>query len=389
MPRMINRVILLVIDGLGVGAMPDAAEYGDAGANTLTHLADTVQGLNLPNLEALGLGHIASITGVRTMAQPHGCFGRLAFASPGKDSVTGYWEMSGVVLKGGGTGFASGLPAGMVSLLEQTWGRKTIGNRVSSMTAMLKDYGDEHLACGAPIVWTDGGRTCHAAAHEAVMPQADFVQLCRAARKSIQDNGVPIRIVAHPFTGEAGAFTASAGRKDLVPEPPGLTMLDVLNRSSQIIMGLGKVSDLFSGRGFTRALTASSAWAAFDETIRRLSQVPRGLLYISLDLMPTNSAEAAAAALQEFDRRVPDLFDKLRTGDLVMITSDHGRDLSRPGAMSTREYVPLLVTGPRLAQGVNLGTRSTAADVGQTIVDALRADRLPVGESFLEAVRPG
>jgi phosphopentomutase len=388
-PRMINRVILLVIDGLGVGAMSDAAEYDDAGANTLTHLADAVQGLNLPNLEALGLGHIASVKGVRTMAQPHGCFGRLAFASPGKDSVTGYWEISGVVLKGGGTGFASGLPAEMVSVLEQAWGRKTIGNRVSSMAAMLNDYGDEHLACGAPIVWTDGGRTCHAAVHETVMAQADFVQRCRAARKSIQDAGAPVRLVAHSFAGGAGAFTATAGRKDFVPEPPGLTMLDVLNRSSQIIMGLGKVSDLFSGRGFTRALSVSSAWAAFDETIRRVNQVPRGLLYVSLDLIPTDSAEAAATALQEFDGRLPELCDKLRTGDLVMITSDHGRDLSRPGRMSTREYVPLLVTGPKLAQGVNLGTRCTAADVGQTIVDALRAERLPVGESFLEALRPG
>jgi phosphopentomutase len=388
-PRMINRVILLVIDGLGIGAMPDAAAYGDAGVNTLVHLADAVQGLTLPNLEALGLGHVASIKGIRTMGQPQGCFGRLGFTSPGKDSVTGYWEMSGVLLKTPAGAFSSGIPSDIVAALEQAWGRKAIGNRVSTMDAMLKDYGDEHLACGAPIVWTDGGRTCHAAVHQAVLSPADFVPRCRAARKSIQDHGMPIRIVAHPFTGPAGAFTAMPGRKDLIEEPPGVTMLDVLNRSSQIIMGLGKVSDLFSGRGFTRALPASSAQAAFDETVRRLDQVPRGLLYSSLDLMPLDAADAAAAALQDFDRRLPELCDKLRAGDLVIITGDHGRDLSRPGAMSTREYVPLLVTGPKLAQGVNLGTRSTAADLGQTIVDALRADRLPVGESFLEALRPG
>jgi phosphopentomutase len=297
--------------------------------------------------------------------------------------------MSGVILKSTTGAFASGIPTGIVAELEQAWGRKTIGNRVSSMTAMLHEYGDEHLACGAPIVWTDGGRTCHAAVHETVVSQGDFVQRCRAARKLIQDDGLPIRIVAHPFTGVSGAFRAIPGRKDIIQEPPGVTMLDVLNRSSQIIMGLGKVSDLFSGRGFTRALPTPSAEAAFDETIRRLDQVPRGLLYISLDLMPLDGVDAAATALQEFDRRVPELCDKLRVGDLVIITGDHGRDLSRPGAMSTREYVPLLVTGPKLAQGVNLGTRSTAADLGQTIVDALRADRLPVGESFLEALRPG
>lgn len=389
MPRMINRVILLVIDGLGIGAMPDAASYGDADANTLTHLAEAVQGLTLPNLEALGLGHVTPIKGVRTMAQPHGCFGRLGFTSEGKDSVTGYWEMSGVIVRSTASAFGSGIPGELVDALEQAWGRKAIGNRVSSMNPMLKQYGDEHLACGAPIVWTDGARTCHAAVHETVMSQTDFVQRCRAAKKSIRDDGMPVRIVAHPFTGEAGAFTAIPGRKDIIQEPPGVTMLDVLNRSSQIIMGLGKVSDLFSGRGFTRALPVPSGRAAFDETIRRLDQVPRGLLYISLDVMPLDGADAAATALQEFDRRLPELCDKLRVGDLVMITSDHGRDLSRPDAMSTREYVPLLVTGPRLAQGVNLGTRSTAADLGQTIVDALRADRLPVGESFLEALRPG
>ena len=386
---MINRVILLVVDGLGIGAMPDAAAYGDAGANTLMHLADAVQGLTLPNLEALGLGHVTSIKGVRTMAQPQGCFGRLGFTSQGKDSVTGYWEMSGVILESTASPFGSGIPAEIVAALEQAWGRKAIGNRLSTLSEMLREYGDEHLACGAPIVWTDGGRTCHAAVHETVMSQTDFTQRCRAARKSIQRDGMLIRIVAHPFTGGAGAFTTIPGRKDIIQEPPGLTMLDVLNRSSQIIMGLGKVSDLFSGRGFTRALPTPSAEAAFDETIRWLDQVPRGLLYISLDVMPLTGLDAAATALQEFDRWVPELCDKLRAGDLVMITSDHGRDVSRPGAMSTREYVPLLVTGPKLAQGVNLGTRSTAADLGQTIVDALRADRLPVGESFLEALRPG
>lgn len=385
---MINRVILLVIDGLGIGALPDAAEYGDADANTLVHLAEAVGGLSLPNLEALGLGHVASVKGVRTMAQPNGCFGRLGFASQGKDSVVGYWETSGVILRAGGAKPASGVPADVVSVLEHVLGRKTIGNRMASMATMLMECGAEHLASGAPIVWTDGGNTYHVAVHETIMPTADFHQRCREARKAVKGIGAPVRIVAHPFSGEVGAFKLNAGRKDVVSEPPGPTMLDVLNRSSQIIMGVGKVYDLFSGRGFTRAFPASSAMAAFEETLGMMSKVPRGLLYVSLDLMPED-ANNAATALQEFDRRLPDLFDKFRVGDLVMITGDHGRDLSRPGKLPTREYVPLLVTGPKLAQGVNLGTRSTAADLGQTIVDALRAERLPVGDSFFEALRPG
>ncbi|TKS57891.1 MAG: hypothetical protein EWM72_03369 [Nitrospira sp.] len=385
---MINRVILLVIDGFGVGALPDAAEYGDAEADTLVHLADAVGGLSLPNLEALGLGHVARIKGVRTMAQPDGCFGRLGFASQGKDSVVGYWETSGVIVRDGGAKYASGVPADVVAVIEQMLGRKLIGNRMASMTVMLQEYGAEHVSSGAPILWTDGGNTCYLAAHESAMPPADFQQRCREARKAVKGAGAPIRIVAQPVTGEAGSFRPHAGRKDFVSEPPGLTMLDVLNRSSHITMGIGKVYDLFSGRGLTRAFPAASAIAAFDETVGMMNKVPRGLLYVSLDLLPEDTTQAATA-LQEFDRRLPDLFDKLRIGDLVMITGDHGRDVSRPGKTPTREYVPVLVTGPKLAQGVDLGTRVTAADLGQTIVDALRAERLPLGDSFFEALRPG
>lgn len=385
---MINRVILLVIDGLGVGSLPDAAEYGDAGANTLAHLAEATGGLTLPNLETLGLGHLAPIRGVRTMAQPHGCFGRLGFASRGKDSLVGYWETNGVILREGTAKFASGVPPEVVGHLEQALGRKVIGNRVASMGTMLAEYGAEHLSAGAAILWTDGGTTCHVAMHGAAMPPADFLQRCRNARKAITSAGAPVRIVAHPLVDEGGSLRPGASRKDLVAEPATPTMLDALNRSSQIVMGIGKVYDLFSGRGLTRSFPVASAGMAFDETVGMLSKVPRGLLYTSLDLLPEDT-KAAAAALEEFDRRLPILFDKLRTGDLLVVTADHGRDVTRPAQTTTREYVPLLVTGPKLAQGVNLGTRATAADVGQTIVDALRAERLPVGESFYEALRPG
>lgn len=384
---MINRVILLVIDGFGVGPLPDAADYGDAHANTLVHVADAAGGLDLPNLEALGLGHLAVVKGVRAIAQPSGCFGRLGFTSNGKDSVVGYWEVSGVVLQAGGATYASGLPPDHVAALEQAFGRKVIGNHVASMAGMLREFGLEHRAGGQPIVWTDGQNACHVAVHEAVMPPAEFHQRSREARKLIKGSGVPIRIVAHPIQGE-GVFTPSAGRRDIVSEPSGLTMLDVLNRSSQIIMGVGKVYDLFSGRGFTRSFPADSAATALDETLGMLSKVPRGLLYVSLDLMPEDIL-SAASALHHFDRRLPDLFERLRAGDLVIITGDHGRDLSFPGKTPTREYVPLLLAGPRLAQGVNLGTRTTAADLGQTIVDALQAERLPVGDSFFEALRAG
>ena len=385
---MINRIILLVIDGFGIGALPDGADYGDADTNTLMHLAETVDGLSLPNFEMLGLGHVAQIKGVRTMPQPSGSFGRLAFAASGKDSVVGYWELGGVIQRDARTVCGSGVPAELVDIVEQIVGRKSIGKSVSSMGAMLRRHSMEHMATGGPMLWSDGGNTCLLAMHESLMAPVDFHQRCREIRKSAKDSGLLLRIVAQPVTGGRDLLRAHVGRKDFVMEPPGLTMLDVLSRSGQITMGVGKIYDLFSGRGFTKAWPVASGIEALDEVIGMLSKMPRGLVCASLDLLSEDAAQSATA-VQDFDRRLPDLFEKLRLGDMVIVTGDHGRDCSLPGRTSTREYVPVFVTGPKLAQGVDLGSRATAADVGQTIVEALRAERLLVGDSFFDALRPG
>ncbi|MCP9440736.1 MAG: phosphopentomutase [Nitrospira sp.] len=383
---MINRVLLFVIDGLGIGPLPDAAEYGDAEADTLAHLADRVGGLSLPNMETLGLGHVASIPGVLSATQPLGCFGRLCFTTQGTDSVAGHWEINGIVSVGAPS-CTDGVPRQVVAAVEQALGRKVIGKDVASLGSMLKEYGLDHLACGAPILWTDGRNTCHVAAHEAVLAREALYQGCREAWKTVKQAGLFIRIVAHPVAGESGHFQAHGSRRDFVVEPPGVTMLDVLNRSGQIVMGIGKVGDLFGGRSWTKTFSVLSAQEAFEETIGMLSTVPRGLLYAGLDFS-TDEATQAAEALEEFDRRLPSLFDKLRVGDLVIITGSHGRDLSRPLKRPTREYAPLLLLGPKLPAGVDLGTRSTAADLGQTVADAFGAQRLPVGDSFWEAIKP-
>ncbi len=385
---MIKRVILLVMDGCGVGALPDAADYGDADANTLVHLAESVGGLSLPNLEMLGLGHVAQIKGVRAMGQPGGCFGRLAVASAGKDSVVGYWELSGVVQREGAAVCRSGVPTSIVDIIEQVFGRKSIGREVALMGMMLHRHGVEHMATGAPILWTDGGNTCFLAMHESIMAVSEFHHRCREVRKTAKGAGILLRIVAQPVSGGHDRLRPHAGRKDFVHEPPGVTLFDVLSRSGQIAMGVGKVSDLFSGRGLTKSFPTASAVASVEEVVGMLNKVPRGLLAASVDLWSEDQTQMATA-LQEFDRRLPEVFDKLRLGDMVMLTGDHGRDGSLSGKTSTREYVPLCVTGPKLAHGVDLGTRGTAADVGQTIAEALGADRILHGESFLDALKSG
>ncbi|MDR4469081.1 MAG: phosphopentomutase [Nitrospira sp.] len=385
---MINRIILLVIDGFGIGALPDGGDYGDTDANTLEHLAEAVDGLTLPNFEMLGLGHVASVKGVRRMGQPSGNFGRLAFASPGKDSIVGYWEIGGVIQRDVPTVCNTGVPAKIIDIVEQILGRKSIGKSIASMGVMLRRYSAEHMATGGPILWTDGGNTCWVAMHESFMAPSEFHQRCRDIRKSGKDAGLFVRVVAQPVTGGQDALRPQVGRKDFVVEPPGVTMLDVLSRSGQLAMGVGKVYDLFSGRGFTKAFPVASGMVAFDEVIVMLGKMPRGLVCASLDLL-SEDAGRAATAVQEFDRRLPELFEKLRLGDMVIITGDHGRDFFLPGRTSTREYVPVFVAGPKLAQGVDLGSRPTAADVGQTIVEALRAERLLVGDSFFDALRPG
>lgn len=383
---MITRVIVLVIDGLGVGALPDAGEYGDAGTHTLSHLADAVGGLHLPTLEALGLGHITAIKGVRAMGQPEGLFGRLGFLSKGVDSMAGYWEIAGLQTDSAGPLYPDGFPPELVAVLQQTLGRKILGNRRASGAAMLREYETAHLASGSLLVWTDGRRTCHVAGHENAIRQDELFQRCRDARKLLKDRWGIWRVSAYPLTGDAGAVQFATHSREFVIEPPGQTMMDVLNRAGQIVIGAGKVGDLFSSRGLTWSIPVGPWTALFTEVTGMLKKAPRGLIVAGLNVLEPEAAQSAAA-LHDFDRRLPELLEQLRPGDLLVLTGNHGQDFTKTDQVATREYVPLLATGPKLAQGVNLGIRASAADLGHTIVEALQGDELPVGESFLNALR--
>lgn len=385
---MITRVFLFVVDGLGVGATDDAADYGDANANTLAHIAEASDGLTLPTLESLGLGHICKVEGVRAVAQPAACFGRLDFRSKRVDSVSGYREIAGCLPDSGEPAFAESFPSEVVAALAQVCGRTVLGAQVSSAAEALNEWGVDHCTSGSPIVWSDGRQTCFLAAHVTTMRPEVLYQHAKQARKVLHDRWNVGRVVAQPLEGSGEELRCGAGRRDFAGEPPGQTMLDNLNRSGQILIGIGRVGDLFGGRGLTRSVIASTWTAALDEANKTFTKVPRGLIFVGLDLV-THDAGQSALALQEFDRRFEDMCGQFRPGDLCILTGDHGRDPKKSHGLPTREYVPLLITGPKLAQGVNLGIRASAADIGQTVVEALRANSLPIGESLLDALRPG
>lgn len=381
---MITRVVLLVLDGFGVGALPDADAYGDGGCNTLQRLAAISKGLALPNLEHLGLGHLGQFQGIRPMAQPEGCFGVLGFSTKGKNSLSGHWELAGYVIEEDERPCET-FTDELTTALESALGQKTLGNCRAVSLEPIAEFGRPHQTSGTLIAWIDTTGTIFLAAHEQVVPAEELYRLAREARRLLKQLLPIVRVVACPFVGQPGMFTVTERRRDFAVEPPGLTLLDHLSRASQLVIGVGKVGDLFSGRGVTRSVPLFQAEAVMDEVVGMFSKVPRGLIYANLPVISPD-LHATVSTLQQFDRRLRDLQESLKIGDVLIITGDHGFDCARPAPGHSREYVPCLVTGPRLARGVNLGARTTAADLGQTIGEALGAARLSWGDSFLDAL---
>ena len=391
---MINRVILVVLDGVGAGAAPDAAAFGDEGAHTLAHVAEAVGGLRVPNLEALGLGHLGTLAGVRRTGQPDGCFGRMAQLSPGKDSTTGHWEMAGLVLEKPFPTYPQGFPGEVIEAFQQAIGRKTLGNYAASGTVIIQELGLQHLQTGSPIVYTSADSVFQVAAHERVIAVEELYGMCRTARRLLAPPHQVARVIARPFAGDPGSFMRTDGRRDFSVEPPAQTLLDALKAAGYPVIGIGKIEDLFKGRGLTRAMPTKNDTATMEATIGVLKSVPRGLIFANLiefDMLygHRNDAPGFARALQAFDARLPEIIGGMQQDDLLCVTADHGNDPTRPGTDHTREYAPLLVYGACVARGVNLGTRKSFADLGQTIAEALGIKRLARGESFLHGILKG
>jgi phosphopentomutase len=392
-PQRGRRAAIIVLDGVGVGEAPDAATYGDVGSSTLPHVAEWAvahaEGWALPNLARLGLGHVVPIAGVTRADRPTGAWGRMRPASAGKDSTTGHWEIAGVRLERPFPTYAHGFPREVVDAFAARTGRPVIGNVVASGTAVLDDFGPEHERTGAWILYTSADSVFQVAAHEAVVPLDELYAACATARAMLAPPHDVSRVIARPFVGQAGAYRRTGNRRDYSLAPPAETLLDALEAAGVARAGVGKVDDLFAGRGLTADHTASNA-----EGIARVSEWLRGgsdgLLFANLVDFDTlyghrNDTAGFAAALRAFDDAVPALIAALREDDLLFITADHGNDPTTASTDHARERVPLLACGPRV-RPVDLGERPTFADLGATAAEWLGVGFRGAGTSFLGAL---
>jgi len=377
---------VIVLDSLGIGALPDAAAYGDEGSDTLGHIAARVP-LAVPALRSLGLSRVAAL-GPPDVA-PKGAAGRMAEASAGKDSVTGHWELMGVVLDRPFPVFPAGFDPSTVEAFARATGRPVIGNRAASGTAIIDELGEEHQRTGAWIVYTSADSVFQIAAHEETVPLAELYRACEIAYRLVGEGLGIGRVIARPFVGSPGRFRRTARRRDYALPPRGTTLLDAMHTASRSVVAIGKIDDLFAGRGISRAFHTASDEEGMDRVVEQMAQIDEGLIFANLVDFDTqfghrNDVEGYARNLARFDARLDEVLRCLRDTDLLVITADHGNDPTTPSTDHSREYVPLLVTGKAVAPGTDLGTRATFADLGQTLAELFAVGPLAHGRSFLD-----
>ena len=384
-----RRVIWIVLDSVGIGEMPDAAEYGDAGSNTLGNIALRCP-LQLPNLCRLGLANIRPIHGLAPAEKPAGSYGRCALASPGKDTTTGHWEMAGIHLERPFPLFPNGFPREVMEPFEQRIGRSSLGNKPASGTEIIQELGEEHIRTGAPIVYTSADSVFQIAAHEEVIPLFELYKMCETARDILRGPYEVGRVIARPFAGEPGAFVRTTNRHDYAVPPPRGMLLDRLQERRVPVFSVGKILDVFLGRGIGDYEKTKTNADGMAKTIAAMEEAERGLIFVNLvdfDMLygHRNDVEGYARALEETDLWLPRLEGAMGDDDLAIFTADHGCDPTTPSTDHSREYTPLLVHGRKARAGVNLGTRATLADIGQTVADNFGTS-IPAGISFLDSI---
>jgi phosphopentomutase len=386
------RVFLIVLDGVGIGALPDAADYGDAGSHTLRHVAEAVHGLRLPSLERLGLGRIDDVPGLRPLVSPSGAWGRLRERSPGKDSTTGHWELAGIVLDRAFPTYPHGFPEGLLARWCERTGRGWLGNVAASGTEIISRLGDEHRRTGSFIVYTSADSVFQVAAHEGTVPLDELYRACTIARDLLQGEHGVGRVIARPFETTDEGYRRTARRRDFSLPPPATTLLDRLTEAGQPVITVGKVDELFAGRGVTDAIHTANNQEGEQVLVDLARQPGAGLVFANLvdfdqQYGHRNDPVGFARALEQFDGRFHEILGHLRAGDLCMVTADHGNDPTTPSTDHSREYVPLLGAGPRVRPGVDLGTRESFADVAATLAELFGVPRPTTGRSFLREMR--
>ncbi|MBT3188040.1 MAG: phosphopentomutase [Anaerolineae bacterium] len=383
----INRVIIIILDSAGIGAAPDAALFGDVGSHTLGNIAQAVGGLDVPNMEAMGLGNIAIMEGVKPQLKPSAAFGKMDEVSAGKDTTAGHWELAGIHITQAFPMYPEGFPPEVMDAFEAQTGRGFLGNYPSSGTVILDKLGAEHLETGKLIVYTSGDSVFQIAAHEEIVPVEDLYNYCKMAREILRGKHEVSRVIARPFIGEPGNFTRTANRHDYSVIPPEATVLDNLKDAGLIVLGIGKINDIYVGHGVTKAIHTQSNKDGIEKTIDAIrTHTDKGLIFTNLvdfdaKFGHRNNPEGYADALAEFDQYLPQIMDALAEDDILVLTADHGNDPTYPGTDHTREYVPILIAGSAV-QAVNLGVRSTFADLAATIADIFDVKAPPQGESF-------
>ena len=385
-----NRITLIVLDGAGIGAMPDAPVWGDAGSDTFGHICESRQ-LKLPNLQSLGLGNIRPLNGVPPIERLRGCYGKCALKSNGKDTTTGHWEMAGIILERAFPTYPNGFPQTLIDeFIDRTKVPGVLGNFPASGTEIIEQLGAEHVATGKPIIYTSADSVFQIAAHEEIIPLERLYEISGIARNILRGEHEVGRVIARPFLGKAGSFFRTENRHDYAVPPPRENLLPLLSEHGLEVVSIGKIASIYDSTGVTQELTAKNNRQSMDQTIAALGDETRGLIFsnfVDFDMLygHRRDTEGYARALEEFDARWPEIETAMREDDLVMMTADHGNDPTYRGTDHTREYAPLIVYGKQAKSGVNLGTRASLSDIGSTIAENFGLN-LKAGNSFLSQI---
>lgn len=388
-----KRAILVILDSLGVGELPDAKEYGDVGSHTLDNIYKVCGKLNINNLEDLGIGNIEGVNGPNKSNEPKGSYGRAMELSKGKDTVTGHWEIGGVILDKPLNTYPEGFSEDIINeFLQKTNQKGILGNVVASGTEIIKELGAEHVKTGYPIIYTSADSVFQIAAHEEVISIEELYKMCEIAREMLVGDKAVGRVIARPFVGEEGNFTRTSNRRDYALNPFSKTMLEYLKENGKEVAAVGKIEDIYNRQGVTKAVHTKNNMDGVDKTLEYMKEVEEGLIFTNLvdfDMLygHRNDAKGYGKAIEDFDGRLQEIYNNMSDDDMLIIAADHGCDPTTDSTDHSREYIPILVYGKKLKNGVDLGTRKGFTDIGKTILDFFNIENEIVGESFLDKLK--